>query len=94
VPDIVSPWGICAVIFVLTLMPAQTIPIMGILIGIMALDLLAMLFARQILRYLAFPLQLVGTVMGVLQVALSVQMVVLGIRLIAIERFGAHFPPL
>jgi multiple antibiotic resistance protein len=93
VPDIVSPWGLCAVIFVLTLMPTQMLPIMGILVGIMALDLLAMLFARPILKYLAFPLQLVGTVMGVLQVALSVQMIVLGVRLILVERFGAHFPP-
>jgi multiple antibiotic resistance protein len=85
VPAIVSPWGLAAVIFVLTLMPTQTWQIVGILIAIMALDLLAMLFARPILRYLAFPLQLVGTVMGVLQVALSVQMIVLGIRLTVLQ---------
>jgi multiple antibiotic resistance protein len=92
VPAIVSPWGITAVIFFLTLEPDRTWPIVGMLIGVMALDLLAMIFARPILRVFAFPLQLVGTVLSVLQVALSVQVIALGVRLIAIERFGAHFP--
>jgi multiple antibiotic resistance protein len=91
VPVIVTPWGIAAVIFFLTVDPDQKWPIIGILIGIMALDLLAMLFGRQILRVLGFPLQLVETVLSVLQVALSVELVVYGIKLVAIQRFGAHF---
>jgi multiple antibiotic resistance protein len=92
VPIIVTPWGIAAVIFFLTVRPDETWPIVAILIGVMALDLLAMLFARPILRVLGFPLQLVETVLSVLQVALSVELVVFGIKLVAIQRFGAHFP--
>ena len=92
VPIIVTPWGIAAVIFFITVDPDQRWQIIAILIGVMALDLLAMLFARQILRVLGFPLQLLGTVLSVLQVALSVELAVFGIKLIAIQRFGAHFP--
>jgi multiple antibiotic resistance protein len=92
VPVIVTPWGIAAVIFFLTVDPDQRWPIIAILVGVMAVDLLALLFDRQILRILGFPLQLVGTVLSVLQVALSVELIVFGVKLVAIERFGAHFP--
>ena len=88
VPKIVTPYGIAAVILLLTLMPERIVSIVGILIGIMVLDLLAMLFARKILAVVAFPLQILGTVMGVLQVALSIQMVIYGIRLVAAQSFG------
>jgi multiple antibiotic resistance protein len=92
VPIVVTPWGIAAVIFFLTVDSDQMWLIVAILVGVMALDLLAMLFAGQILRFFAFPLQLVETVLSVLQVALSVELVVFGIKLVAIQRFGAHFP--
>ncbi len=92
VPRIVTPYGIAAVILLLTLMPERTVTIVAILIGIMILDLVAMLFARKILAVVAFPLQIVGTVMGVLQVALSVQMVLYGIRLVAAQSFGMKHP--
>jgi multiple antibiotic resistance protein len=93
IPKIVTPYGIAAVILLLTLMPEKMIAIVEILLGIMALDLLAMLFARKILGVVAFPLQIFGTVMGVLQVALSVQMIVYGIRLVAAQSFGMTFGP-
>lgn len=92
IPRIVTPYGIAAVILLLTLMPERTVTIVAILIGIMILDLVAMLFARKILAVVAFPLQIVGTVMGVLQVALSVQMVLYGIRLVAAQSFGMKHP--
>lgn len=92
VPNILTPYGIAAVILLITLMPDATRSIVGILIGIMALDFVAMIFARPLLKVLGFALQIVGTVMGVLQVALSVQMVVYGIRLLLAERFGITFP--
>jgi multiple antibiotic resistance protein len=91
VPAIVSPWGIAAVIFFLTVEPEMSWPIIAMLVLVMLIDLVAMLFARQVLRVFAFPLQLIGTVMGVLQVALSVEIIILGIKLVAIQRFGAHF---
>jgi multiple antibiotic resistance protein len=93
VPKIVTPYGIAAVILLLTLMPDKKVAIVEILVGIMALDLIAMLFARKILAVVAFPLQIFGTVMGVLQVALSVQMVIYGIRLVAAQSFGITFGP-
>ncbi len=92
VPQIVTPWGIAAVIFILTFAPGQTLTIVAILIGIMLLDLLAMFVAPKILPYIAFPLQIVGTVMGVLQVALSIQIIVLGLKLVAVKTFGFHAP--
>jgi multiple antibiotic resistance protein len=92
VPNIVTPYGIAAVILLGTLMPDSSWSILGILLGIMALDLAAMIFARTLLRVVGFPLQILSTVMGVLQVALSVQMVVYGIRLLLTERFGVTFP--
>ena len=87
VPAIVSPHGIAAVILILTLTQGNTVPVVVTLVGIMLLDLLAMLFARPILKVVAFPLQIVGTVMGVLQVALSVQMVIYGVHMVAVK-FG------
>lgn len=92
VPKIVSPYGIAAVILLLALMPDRTTRVVEILLGIMLLDLVAMFFARTVLKVVAFPLQIFGTVMGVLQVALSVQMVVYGVKLIAIQSFGFKPP--
>jgi len=93
VPNIVTPYGIAAVILLVTLMPDSSWNILEILLGIMVLDLVAMIFARTLLRVVGFPLQILSTVMGVLQVALSVQMVVYGIRLLLVEKFGVTFPP-
>jgi len=45
-----------------------------------------MLFARQILSVLGPPLALIGVILGVLQVALSVQMIIFGLHLVF-----AHF---
>jgi len=92
VPQIVTPWGIAAVIFILTFLPDRGLPLVGILIGIMLLDLLAMLVAPKILPLIALPLQIVGTVLGVLQVALSIQMIILGVELVAVKTFGFHIP--
>jgi len=38
-------------------------------------------------------LQIVGTILGVLQVALSVQMIIFGIRLVAASQFGLPVHP-
>ncbi len=92
VPQIVTPYGIAAVVLLLTLMPSKTWNIVALLVGLMILNLAAMIYAREILKVAAFPLQIFGTVLGVLQVALSVQMVVYGIRLLLAERFGITFP--
>jgi multiple antibiotic resistance protein len=83
-PTIVTPYGIAVVILVLQLRgpEASMLPILGLLSLILALDLAAMLGARTILGLPVVPalLQIVGTVMNILQVALGVGAMLAGLR--------------
>lgn len=81
-PTIVTPYGVAAVIIFMTLTPDFTTrsEIFGVLLGLMVLNLVAMLFAKPILKYAGMPLQLLGTVLGIIQVALGLQIIVLGLR--------------
>jgi multiple antibiotic resistance protein len=82
-PIVLTPYGIAAVIALLASSEdtARTVLILGLLTLVMCLDLLAMLFARFILRGFAIiVLQVLGAVLAVLQVALSVQFMLLGLR--------------
>lgn len=81
-PTIVTPYGVAAVIICMTLTPDFLTKgeIFGALFVLMLLNLLAMLFAKPILRYAAMPMQLIGTVLGVIQVALGLQIIVAGLR--------------
>ena len=81
-PTIVTPYGVAAVIVFMTLTPdfVTRSEIFLVLLGLMLLDLLAMLFAKPILKYAGMPLQLLGTVLGIIQVALGVQIIVIGLR--------------
>ncbi len=83
-PTIVTPYGIAAVIVVLSVAPDRRyeIGVAAALVGVMLLNLLAMLYARGILRVVGtMPLQIVGAMLSVLQVALGVQMILGGLRL-------------
>jgi len=81
-PTIVTPYGIAAVIVFMTLTPdfVTRSEIFVVLLGLMLLNLLAMLFAQPVLKYAGMPMQLLGTVLGVIQVALGLQIIVAGIR--------------
>ena len=82
-PAVVTPYGIAAVILLLTTADdrERTLTVLGLAAAVMALNLLAMLFARRIMRGLVlFGLQILGAVLGVVQVALAVQIVIAGIR--------------
>ena len=82
-PIVLTPYGIAAVIALLASSddPARTFLILGLLVLVMCLDLLAMLYARFILRGFAIiVLQVLGAVLAVLQVALSVEFMLLGLR--------------
>jgi multiple antibiotic resistance protein len=86
-PTIVTPYGIAAVIILLSVSPnaGYAIGVAAVLIGVMVLNLLAMLYARKILKVIGImPLQIVGTVLSVMQVALGVQMILGGLRMIGI----------
>jgi multiple antibiotic resistance protein len=86
-PTIVTPYGIATVIIILSVSP-NTLYVVGVgtaLVGVMILNLFAMLYAREILKVIGImPLQIVGTVLSVLQVALGVQMILGGLRIIGV----------
>lgn len=82
-PVIATPYGIAILILLKTALPASTAALVEILGGMMVLNLLAMLFARPIVRVAGLPLQLIGTILTVLQAALGVQFLILGIRTVA-----------
>jgi len=81
-PTIVTPYGIAAVIICLALSPETNskIEIFAALLCLMLLDLVAMLFAKPILRYLGVPMLLAGTILGVIQVALGLALIFRGLR--------------
>jgi multiple antibiotic resistance protein len=74
-PLVLTPHGIAAVIVLLALSRGteRTSVIVGMLLVVMLLNLLAMRFVRPLLRVIAMPLQAFGAVLGVLQVALALQ---------------------
>jgi multiple antibiotic resistance protein len=78
-PTVVTPYGIAAVIVVLANSPdgQRTAAVLAILLAVMVLNLLAMLYARRIMGGVTImALQILGAVLGVLQVALAVEMIV------------------
>lgn len=76
-PTIVTPYGIAALIVFVSLRPdwQGKLVIGAMLLGIMLLDLGAMLLARYILRFLGVFLQILGAVLGIVQVALGLQII-------------------
>lgn len=77
-PTVVTPYGIAALIALLANShdTGRTSGIVAILIGVMILNLLAMLFARRIMAGITLiGLQILGAVLGVLQVALALEMI-------------------
>jgi multiple antibiotic resistance protein len=82
-PIVVTPYGIAAVIALFVNSPdaARTGAIVAILVAVMVLNLLAMLYARRIIAGIfILVLQIFASVLGVLQVALAVQMVLRGLK--------------
>lgn len=84
-PYVVSPYGVAVVILVLTSRPEHVAiaPIVAMLVGIMLLNLVVMLNAGRIARslYIAPAFAVLGAVLGVLQAALGVQAILVGLRL-------------
>ena len=82
-PVIATPYGIAILILLKAALPEDEGTILLCLGGVMVLNLLAMLFARQIVRFAGMPLQLVGTILTVLQAALGVQILISAFRALA-----------
>lgn len=84
-PIIITPYGIAAFILLdAASSPEQNLTILGVFMAVMVLNLLAMLFARAIIKYCATVLTILGAVLGVLQVALAVQMILLAFRMLGV----------
>ena len=77
-PTIVTPYGVAAVI-ILTAVAADAftkIAILLIALGVLLLDLFAMLIARPLLKWLGAPLLLLNSVLAIIQLAFGVQIIV------------------
>ena len=76
-PTIVTPYGIAALVVFLAV--SQSVEgrliVGGIVVAIMALNLLLMLVARRLRRVLGLVLPILGAVLGVVQVALGLQII-------------------
>ncbi|HEY0505356.1 MAG TPA: MarC family protein [Lysobacter sp.] len=76
-PVTVTPYGVATVIVLMALsVDAQrSLLVLGFVLAVMALNLLAMLFVRPIVRGVGvLTLQIIGSVLGILQVALALQL--------------------
>lgn len=79
VPMIITPYGLAALIILLSASHSmeRTIMVTLCLLGVMVLHLLAMLFAGPMLRTIGpLPFKIFGTVIGSLTVGLSIQMMI------------------
>jgi multiple antibiotic resistance protein len=74
-PTLITPYGAAALIVLLAASPdrARDLAILGLFVAVMGVDLLAMWFARPILKHGKAVLAILGAVLGILQVALAVQ---------------------
>jgi len=81
-PTIVTPYGIAALIVFVSLSPdwQGKLVIGAILLGIMLLNVVAMLLARHLLHFLGVFLQILGAVLGIIQVALGLQIILSSLR--------------
>jgi small neutral amino acid transporter SnatA (MarC family) len=75
---VLTPYGLAAVIVLLVLSPGagRTGVIVGVLLVVMLLNLVTMAFVRPIIRTVGPVLLAIGCVLGLLQLALSVQIIV------------------
>jgi multiple antibiotic resistance protein len=85
-PTIITPHGLAAFILLLAVSHdvIRDLAIMGLFFAVMALNLVVLWYARPIIRRGAFLLQIIGAVLGVLQVALAIQMMVEALRFLKV----------
>ncbi len=82
-PTVVTPYGIAALIVVLTNSrdAERTGAILAILLAVMVLNLLTMLYGRRIMGGVTIMvLQVIGAVLGVLQIAIAIDMILRALR--------------
>ncbi len=82
-PTVVTPYGIAALIVVLANSrdAERTGTILALLLAVMALNLLTMLYGRRIMGGVTvMVLQVIGAVLGVLQIAIATDMILRALR--------------
>lgn len=81
-PIIITPYGTAALVIILAISSdvTYTLSVLGIALGVMVLNLFGMIFAQKILKFAQGPLMILGAVLAVLQVALGVQIMLLGLK--------------
>ncbi len=88
-PVNVTPYGMAAVIVLLSLAldVSRVGTLLVIALAVLVLNLLAMLVARSVIHWIALPLQILGAVLGVQQVALGLKILIDGLMAVR-----AHIP--
>jgi multiple antibiotic resistance protein len=85
-PTIVTPYGIAAVIIFIAI--AQETPtevaIFLLAVGVLLLDLVAMLIARPLLKWLGVPLLILNAVLAIIQLAFGVQIILTSLAAIGV----------
>ncbi len=79
-PHIATPYGIAALIVLLTLAPDGAKQIYVVVLAVMLISLIMMIFVKPLMRVLGVPLGLLGTLVSVLQIALSIQFAFFAVR--------------
>ncbi|MGO4220956.1 MarC family protein [Lysobacter sp. TAF61] len=82
-PIVVTPYGIAALIALMALSgdTSRSTTLLGGVMAIMAINLVAMMFVRQVMRGVGpLVLQIFGAVLAVQQVALALQLVVVALK--------------
>lgn len=82
-PVTVTPYGVAALIVFMSMSGelSRSLAVFSMAFVVMVLNLLAMLGARAIMRWIGLmPLQILGAVLGILQVALALQFIVEGVK--------------
>ncbi|QDE38690.1 MarC family protein [Luteibacter pinisoli] len=92
-PVVVTPYGVATVITLMAVSAdaSRTLGIVAMAVLVMVLNLITMQFAHQIMRWITpLPLQILGAVLGILQVALALQMIA---QVLFAMFHGAHLTP-
>jgi multiple antibiotic resistance protein len=89
-PMVLTPYGLAALIVLLVLShePGRAGVIVAVLLAVMLLNLVTMAFVRPLLRTVGPVLWAVGCVLGLLQLALSVQIIVTALHGLGV--MGGH----
>lgn len=76
-PTIVTPYGIAAIIVFLSIFPTtkERLIIIAMVVGIMLLNLITMLFTKRIFKYLGIVLPILGAILGIIQIALGLNII-------------------